>query len=60
VMESSYTLIPRGDATELRMQMRYRVSTQFNWYAEPLARRLLGNFQEVILEFYRRRSESAS
>lgn len=57
--DTSYTLTPRGDATELKIRMHYRVSTQFNWYADAVAQGLLGNFQEVILEFYRRRSEAA-
>ena len=38
----------------------YRVSTQFNWYAGPIAALLIGNFSEVILAFYRRRSEAAA
>ena len=58
VVDTSYTLTPRGDTTELRVRMRYRVSTQFNWYADAVAQGLLGNFEEVILDFYRRRSES--
>lgn len=36
--------------------MRYRVSTQFNWYADGVARFLNGNFEEVILDSYRRRA----
>ena len=55
--DTSYTLTPRGDATELRIRMSYRVSTQFNWYAVPVANLLFGNFEDVILDFYRRRSE---
>lgn len=56
VNDTSYTLTPTGTGTELRIKMSYRVTTQFNWYAEPLARLLLGNFEEVVLDFYRRRS----
>ena len=55
--ETSYTLVPRGVDTELRVKMQYRVSTQFNWYAEPVARLLLGNMAEANLDFYRARSE---
>lgn len=36
--------------------MRYRVSTQFNWYADGVARLLLGNFEDVIPGFYQRRA----
>jgi uncharacterized protein YndB with AHSA1/START domain len=55
---TTYTLTPRGDATQLTIRMQYRVSTQFNWYAEPIAALLIGNFEEVILDFYRQRSEA--
>jgi len=55
---TSYTLIPRGKATELVLRMDYRVSTQFNWYADPIAQWLMGDFEETILAFYRRRSEA--
>jgi hypothetical protein len=57
--DTSYTLVPRGDTTELRMRMHYRVSTPFNWYADAVAQTLLGNVEEVILDFYRQRSESS-
>jgi hypothetical protein len=60
VKDTSYSLTPVGDGTELRIRMNYRVTTQFNWYAEPLARYLLGNFEEVVLEFYGRRSVAQS
>jgi hypothetical protein len=57
---TDYALTPLGDATELRVTMRYRLSTRFNWYAGPVARALFGNLEETNLEFYRRRSESAA
>ena len=57
VMSTAYELTPRGAATELRVTMAYRVSTPFNWYADPLAKWMLGNLQGVILRFYQRRSE---
>jgi uncharacterized protein YndB with AHSA1/START domain len=58
LVDTSYRLTPKGDATVLTVRMRYRVSTQFNWYAEPIARWLVGDFEETILGFYRKRSES--
>jgi hypothetical protein len=58
VRDTEYTLIPRGDATELRVRMGYRVSTHFNFYAEPVARWLIGDFEETILRFYARRAEA--
>jgi hypothetical protein len=57
VRDTSYTLTPTIEGTEVKISMGYRVTTQFNWYAGPLARYLLGNFEEVVLAFYRRRSE---
>ncbi|MGO4262376.1 hypothetical protein [Lysobacter sp. TAB13] len=58
LLDTRYTLTPRGDATELSIRMDYRVSTGFNWYTVPLADGLIGNFSEVILEFYRHRAEA--
>lgn len=60
MIDTSYTLTPNGDVTELKIRMQYRVSTQFNWYADAVAQLLIGNFEEVILDFYRRRSEADS
>lgn len=60
LLGTTYALAPRGDATELTIRMHYRVSTQFNWYAGPIADLLIGNFSEVILAFYQRRSEAAA
>lgn len=57
LVSTAYTLATEGETTELTIRMRYRVSTQFNWYARPLARLLIGNFEETILGFYRQRSE---
>jgi hypothetical protein len=58
MLDTSYTLVPSGAGTDLRIRMHYRVSTQFNWYVVPIADALFGNFEETILGFYRRRSES--
>jgi hypothetical protein len=61
LMDTAYTLVPiDGRTTELRITMHYRVSTQFNWYADGVARFLIGNFEEVILRFYQTRSAQAS
>lgn len=57
ITDTSYTLTPRGNLTELKVRMQYRVSTQFNWYANPVATLLLGNLAEINLDYYRRRSE---
>lgn len=60
LLDTRYTLTPRGDATELAIRMDYRVSTGFNWYAVPLANWLIGDFNEVILDFYRHRAQAAA
>jgi hypothetical protein len=56
--DTEYTLKPLGSATELRMTVRYRLSTSFNWYSGPILEFLIGNFVDVILDFYARRAES--
>jgi hypothetical protein len=58
--ETQYSLVESGDGTRLRVRMHYRVSTQFNWYAGPLADLLVGNFEESVLRFYARRAELAA
>jgi hypothetical protein len=40
--------------------MHYRVSTRFNWYAQPLAQALIGNFEAVALRLYATRAEATS
>ncbi len=61
LLDTSYTLTPvSAQMTELRIAMHYRVSTQFNWYAEGVARLLIGNFADVILQFYGRRAVQAN
>jgi uncharacterized protein YndB with AHSA1/START domain len=59
VRDTSYTLTPRGDTTELAMRIDVRVSTHFNWYANPVARFLIGNLAESNLGYYKRRSEGS-
>lgn len=58
--DTSYTLRPCAQGTELTLRMQYRVSTQFNWYADSAARILLGNVEEALLSYYRRRSEHSA
>jgi hypothetical protein len=53
MVETEYR-IERIDAraSALKIRMRYRVSTEFNWYADPLARALTANLEETLLNFY--------
>lgn len=61
LLDTAYTLTPTAaGSTGLRISMHYRVSTRFNGYADGVARLLIGNFEEVILEFYRRRAVRAA
>ena len=57
--ETRFTLTPRGRGTELRIDVHWRTSTHFNWYANAAARLLIGNFTHGILDFYKARAERA-
>ncbi len=59
LLDTSYQLSPQGDGTRLTIQVHYRVSTQFNLYANWVAQKLLENFADVALSFYGRRSTAA-
>lgn len=56
--DSTYTLTPRDGGTELRVEVSWRLSTRFNWYADPVMQLLLGDASENILRFYKARSET--
>ena len=56
VIDSTYTLVPDAGGTRLHLRMHYRVSTHWNWYAAPVANLLVGDFAEVILDFYAHRA----
>ena len=57
--DTSYTLTARGDATELRIRMTTASAPSSTGMQSPVANLLFGNFEDVILDFYRRRSEVA-
>jgi hypothetical protein len=57
VLDTDYTLMPDGESTRLTTRVRYRISTQFNFYADWVAQLLLGNLSEVGLRLYKSRSE---
>jgi hypothetical protein len=59
LLDTEYSLQARPDgATTLRVAISYRVSTRFNWYAQPLAELFVSNFEETALRFYARRAEA--
>lgn len=59
LIDTEYALRKVDAGTELRVTMRYRVSTAFNWYTQPIANFLVGNFEEAALRFYAIRAERA-
>jgi hypothetical protein len=57
MVDTEYTLTPIAqNSTAVRITMRYRVNTSFNWYSNYLAQVLIGNFEDRVLEFYRHRA----
>jgi len=58
--DTAYTLTPRDGGTELRIDVSWRLSTRFNWYADRVLQALLGNGSENILRFYKARSEATA
>jgi hypothetical protein len=58
--DTSFTLTPVAGGTRLDVAAHYRVTTQFNFYADRVAQLLMGDMLETDLQFYKRRSESAS
>ncbi|RQP26302.1 SRPBCC family protein [Piscinibacter terrae] len=60
LLDTTYTLTPQGNGTLLHYRVSYRISTQFNPYADWVARTLLGDFGDVMLKFYKSRSEVPS
>jgi hypothetical protein len=58
VLDTRYLLERVESGTRITATMRYRVSTHFNWYARPLARFFVANFERAALELYATRAEA--
>ena len=58
--DTDYLLAPVAGGTELRMIVRYRLTTSFNWYAGPALDLLVADFEDAILGFYARRAEKGA
>jgi len=58
LVDTSYRLEPEGDGTRLTIDVNYRISTRFNWYAARLGRFLVDDAAQTILDFYKHRSET--
>ena len=56
--DTSYTLTPEMGGTHLEISVKFRVSTNFNWYAKPWANFLISDTADAILHFYKKRAES--
>ncbi len=61
VLDTAFTLKPLdAQRTQLTLDVNYRVSTEVNFYAGPLADWMFKDFSAVILDFYKKRSEQAA
>jgi hypothetical protein len=61
MLDTSYRLQPDGQTgTRLTIRMSFRVTTDFNWYANRVAEFLISDFEETILQYYKRRAERPS
>jgi hypothetical protein len=58
LVDTSYQLTPIGAATRLDIVVHYRISTNFNWYANPLGKLLIDNSAKQILSLYKNRAEA--
>jgi hypothetical protein len=54
---TSYTLTSDARGTRLDIEISYRVNTGFNWYAVPMAKFLISNEADTLLNFYKHRTE---
>jgi uncharacterized protein YndB with AHSA1/START domain len=57
LLDTGYELAREAGGTRLTIQVGYRVTTNFNWYAQRWASFLIGDTAEVILRFYKQRGE---
>jgi hypothetical protein len=60
LIDTSYRLAPEAGGTRLSIEVDYRVSTNFNFYAGWWADKLVGDAARTILGFYKRRTEAHS
>lgn len=58
LVDTSYRLTPEAGGTRLDIHVTYRVSTNFNWYAEFWGRVLVDDAAKTILAFYKHRAEN--
>lgn len=56
--DTRFILTPVADGTRVEVVVHYRVTTQFNFYADRVAQWLMGDMLDADLQFYKRRSEA--
>jgi len=57
LLDTAYLLTPIDNGTRLSISVRYRLSTDFNWYAGAWGRVLMGDTEDTLLKLYKGRSE---
>ena len=60
MLDAGYRLTPEAGGTRLTLNIRWRVSTRFNWYAAPLSRWLTNDFARHVLAIYKQRAEGVN
>ncbi|HSI50880.1 MAG TPA: SRPBCC family protein [Ideonella sp.] len=58
LQDTSYRLTPEAGGMRLDIEVHYRVSTHFNWYATRVGQLLVDDAAQAILRFYKHRSET--
>ncbi len=60
LIDTEFSLQPDAGRTRVTAVVRYRISTQFNFYADWAAQLLIGDLVEHGLQMYERRSEAVA
>lgn len=58
--DTAYTLTPEAGGTRLHLRVSYRLTTDFNTYANWWAQALLDNFAQTVLQLYKTRLEGSA
>jgi hypothetical protein len=58
VIDAEYRIERQAGGSTLHVTMHYRVDTSFDWYARPLAKWIVGDFEREALGFYARRAQA--
>lgn len=58
LLSTSYMLHPSNGGTYLDITVKYRITTNFNWYSVPMAYLFISDTADALLNFYRNRSEA--